>query len=79
MTSDDKRIAELVAIVDARRDQIKRIEEGIAYKKRYRMGRGAADDRVGLYYAECELEVAQLDLADELIEEARAMDMERAA
>lgn len=79
MTADDKRISDLVKVVDQRRAQIKSIEASIDYNKRYRMGRGCADDRVGLYYAECALESAQLDLGDELIEEARAMDLERAA
>lgn len=79
MTADDKRIDELVKEIDARRDQIKRIEESLAYNKRFRMGRGCADDRVGLYYAESALEGLQQDLCDELIDEARALDMERAA
>ena len=79
MTADDKRIADLVQTIEERRAQVKRIEESIAYNKRYRMGRGCADDRVGLYYAECALEGAQQDLGDELIDEARAMDLERDA
>lgn len=79
MTADDKRIADLVAKVEKAIDHVKGTNERIAWCEREQHGRGASDYRVGLYYAECELEGLMLDLGDELIEEARALDMERAA
>ena len=79
MTADDKRISELVTKVETARDFVKRIEDRIAWAKKNQHGRGAADSRVGLYYAECELEAAQLELGDELFDEAAALYLWRAA
>lgn len=79
MTDQDKRLAGLIHEIDQRRAQIVSIHASIARAKRFNHGRGAADDRVGLYYAECALEAAQQDLGDELYDEARSMDLERAA
>ena len=79
MTADDKRIADLVSKVEQARAYVQSCERAVEYGMANRMGRGSADDRVGLYYAECAFEGAQMDLCDELIEEARAMDLERAA
>lgn len=79
MTADDKRISELVTKVERSRAFVQSCERAVEYGMANRMGRGSADDRVGLYYAECAFEGAQLDLCDELYDEAAAMDMERAA
>lgn len=79
MTDQDKRLSGLIHEIHQRRAQIVSIHASIARAKREAWGRGAADDRVGLYYAECALEEAQLNLCDELYDEAAAMDLERAA
>ena len=79
MTADVGRIAELVTKIHSQWDLITRIHADIAYAKRYNHGRGCADDRVGLYYAECALEEALLDLGDELFDEAASMYPWRAA
>lgn len=79
MTDRDAIIRDLIAKVDAARDHIRRIEESIAHRQRFNHGLGCADDRVGLYYAECALEGFQRDLGDELYDEARLMDLGWAA
>ena len=79
MTARDAIIRELVAKVEKARAYVKSIERSIAWCKQYQMGRGAADDRVALYYAESDLEGAMQDLGDELYAEALAMDLELAA
>ena len=79
MTADDKRIADLVSKVEQARAYVQSCERAVEYGMANRMGRGSADDRVGLYYAECAFEGAQMDLCDELYDEAAAMNMEWAA
>ena len=79
MTADDQRIAGLVSKVEQARAYVQSCERAVEYGMANRMGRGSADDRVGLYYAECAFEGAQMDLCDELYDEAAAMNLERAA
>jgi hypothetical protein len=79
MTAHEAIIRELVAKVETARASVAACNRSIENAMTFRMGRGAADYRVSLYYAECELEGAQQDLADELYDEARAMDLEAAA
>ena len=74
MTATDKRTAEIVAKIDQCKAQIVTIKRNIIHAELYRMGRGACDDRVGLYFAECALEELQLDLGDELYDDAWTMD-----